>query len=517
MARVSHKALFDRLRDTNVITRATQYAHWTLPQLMADYTQLREGSANVERDYQEIGAILVNNLSTKLARVLFPTQYPFFKIESSKQLREEARKAGISDQEYNAGTAKLEMMASGRLFLNASYAQLILMLKHLIITGNALVHRDSKAGKCTTYGLQSFVTRRDGKGSVLDCVLRESTYVEALPPDVQAALKSSNRALYSRPEQAVEVFTRIHRGYRGTTVGFEVSQEVDVIPVGEPSWYPEHLCPWIMPTWGIIAGEHYGRGMVEDYAGGFAKLSDMSEAHALYCVEIMRVLHLVSASSGTDIDDFMAAETGEYLRGDPNSVSVHEGGDKGKLEQAAMEIDRIFQRLAKAFMYQSNVRQAERVTMYELQRDAQEAENALGGAYSSLSSGVQVPLAHVTLLEVSDAALAGIVSGEVKVDVTAGIPSLGRSADVQNIIQAAQEIAAVAPIAQIDTRIDVKRVADVIFAGRSVDSSTLFFSEQEQAQIAAAEKQAMQGQQQLLQAASVADQSKQIDGLLSQG
>lgn len=516
MAKVSHKALFEKLRDTSVIARAVQYAHWTLPQLMADYTQLRTGSADVERDYQEIGAILTNHLSTKLARILFPTQYPFFKIEAATPLREAAAQRGVSDTEFNAGVARLELKASARLFMNASYAQLILLLKHLIVTGNALLHRDSATGQCTTYGLQSFAVRRDGRGNMLDCVLRETTYVEALEEDVQVTLRAANKGRYSRDEQQVELFTRIHRELRGGRIGYSVTQEVDTYPVGTPSWYPAHLCPWIAPTWSLIAGEHYGRGMVEDYAGGFAKLSDMSEGHALYSVEVMRVLHLVSASSGTDIDDFMNAETGQYLRGDPNTVNVHESGDAGKLQQIGAEIEQIFMRLSKAFMYQANVRNAERVTMYELQRDAQEAENALGGAYSALSSCLQIPLAHITLVEVSDAALAGIASGEIKLDVTSGIPSLGRTSEVQNLLLAAQEISTVVPLAQMDTRIDPKRVVDVILAGRSVDSEALFFSEREQQEIAAATKQAAQGQQQLLQAASVADQSQQINDLLQQ-
>jgi len=516
MAAISHKALFEKLRDTTVISKCMQYAHWTLPQLLVDVQQAHSHRVVVERDYQEIGALLTNHLSTKLARLLFPTTHPFFRTEPSKEILQTARENGTDEQTFQAGLARLEIDSAKRLFLNASYAQLILALKHLIVTGNVLLHRDSLNSKCTAYGLQSFSARRDGKGNLLDCVLREYTYVEALDEDIQTILKSVDRVKYSRPEQSVCIYTRIKRESRSGVVGFFVTQEVDVTPVGEGSWYPQQLCPWFAPTWSIIAGEHYGRGMVEDYAGGFAKLSDLSEAHALYSIEMMRVIHLVSASAGTDIDDLQGAETGEYLRGDAGSVQAHESGDAMKLEQAAKEIERVFQRLSKAFMYQANVRDAERVTAYELQLEAQEAENALGGVYSALSDGLQVPLAHVLMQEAKPATLAGLASGELKLDVVAGIPALGRSSDVQNLLMASQELATVIPIAQMDKRISPQRITDLVMAGRSVDTSKVFFTEDEQRKNAEAEKQMIDGQSQMMQSATMADATEQLNTLQGQ-
>jgi hypothetical protein len=514
MTRLSHKALFEKLRDDTVINKCKNYAHWTLPKLMADFTELQssQGRVTVERDYQEIGALLTNNLATKLARLLFPN-LPFFKVNASPALRKAATDKGIPEQAFLSGLAKAESDAAARVFVNAGYAQLILMLLHLIVTGNVLLHRDSKAGTFHTYGLQSFATRRDGRGNNLDTVLREFTVVEGLPFDVQQALRISNPSKYSRPEQTVEVYTRIHRVVKQAGVVIEVSQEVDTIPVGETASYPEHLCPWICPTWSLIHGEHYGRGMVEDYAGGFAKLSDVSEAQALYLIEMMRVLHLVSASSGTDIDDLANAESGEYVRGDPETVAVHETGDANKAAQVSAELEALTMRLSRAFMYTGAARDSERTTAYELQRESLEADNSLGGTYSSLSSSVQVNLAHILLTEANESTLAGIISGDVKLEIIAGIPALGRSTDVQNLLMASQEILAAAPLAQLDKRIDIMKLVDVIFAGRSVDPATVMYDEQQQQSINDADRQAAAGQQQLLSAANAADQIDSIENL----
>lgn len=489
------------------------YARWTLPKLMADFTELSTSNrVNVERDYQEVGAMLTNNLATKLARLLFPN-LPFFRINVSQQLKAAAQDSGITDKEFMSGLAKAEADAAARVFINAGYAQLILMLLHLIVTGNVLVYRDSKEGTFHTFGLQSFAVRRDGRGNALDIVLREFTVVEGLEPDIQMMLRASNASKYSRPEQTVEVYTRIHRKLTTSGVVYEVSQEVDTIPVGTPSQYPEHLCPWLCPTWSLIHGEHYGRGMVEDYAGGFAKLSDVSEAQALYLVEMMRVLHLVSASSGTDIDDLVNAESGEYVRGDPDTVAVHEAGDSAKSQVVTAELEALFQRLARAFMYHAGARDSERTTAFEIQQDSLEADNSLGGVYSSLSSSVQVPLAHLLLTEISSGAINGIISGDVKLEIVAGIPALGRSTDVQNLLLASQEIVAVAALAQVDPRIDIKRVIDVILAGRSVDPSTIMFDDAEQADINAAQRQQAQGQAQMLNAATTADTIDAVSNL----
>ena len=514
MSKISHKALFDKLRDTTVIERSTCYAHWTLPQLMADFTATQGRRVHLERDYQEVGALLTNHLASKLARILFPTTTPFFKIKPSAAFVKEALGMGGSETQLNSGLARLEMDATQQLFLNGSYAQLILALKHLIVTGNVLLYRDRDTEKSIAYGLQSYVIRRDGKGELVDCVLRECTYVEALPRDIQEILKAKDKSKYARPEQYVEVFTRIHRIYQGGKTVYEVTQEIDTTPVGEPSTYPVHLCPWSAPTWSLIIGEHYGRGLVEDYAGGFAKISDLSEAATLYGIEIMRVVHLVSAGSGTDIDDLMAAEHGEYVRGDPNTVASHESGDALKLQQVASEIAQVFARLAKAFMYEANTRNAERVTAYELQRDAQEAENALGGTYSSLAASMQVPLAHITLTEVNSEVLPGLISEELKLSIVAGIPALGRTSDVQNLLAAAQEAAAIAPtLAQLDNRIDTHKVMDLVMSGRSVDVSLIHKDQATLDAEAAASKQAQQGEAQMMQAADLADQASQLQQL----
>lgn len=516
--KLTYKNMFERYRDTNVLDKSRQYAKWTLPKLMAELCMVKGATAGrLERDYQDIGALLVNNLSAKLAALLFPTSRPFYRIKLSDALKKKAEQEGIQNIDLQSGFARMEQESCQQVFLNASYEQLILALAHLIVTGNVLVFRDSKNKRTLCYGLESFSVLRDGRGSMMECILREYTDFESLAGDIQTVLKAKHRSKYRGPKGSnkVDLFTRIERVIgEHDNVTYRVSQEVDGVPVGEPGSYPEHLCPWIVPTWSLVIGENYGRGLVEDYAGGFAKLSDTSHASTLYQIAAAKVLNLVAPGTNADVDEMESAECGEYVVGGKDSVVAHESGDAQKMAQMEASIEAQFQRLARAFMYKANTRNAERVTAFELRQDALEAENTLGGAYSSLSASVQVPMAHILLTEINPGALAGLITQSMKLDISAGIPALGRASDVQNLTQATQEVGAILPVlVDVDKRFDPKKLVDMIMAGQSVDTSALFRSEEEMAQMEKAEKDAAQAQTDINNTATLDGQAEQLQGL----
>lgn len=487
------KSLYEKYRDDSVILKSRQYAHWTLPKLMAELSH--HGTAEViERDYQEMGALLVNNLGSKLTALLFPTNRPFFGVNVSPKLVKKAADKGLSETELLANLARLEMEASQSVFLNSSYHQLGQAVNHLIVTGNTLTYRDSKGKRTITYGLQSFGIRRTGTGALADCVLREFESFAGLSRDLQIMLstKYPHKFRMDRYDINVEVYTRITRMENSAgKVFFQVSQEVEGLPIGTPGSYPEHLCPWQAPTWSLIAGEHYGRGLVEDYAGGFASLSDKSEALALYGIAAMKFINLVQPGSGGNVDDFQRAETGDYVQGQNGAVQVQEAGDGVKIQAMRAEITATFSNLARAFMYNANVRDAERVTAYELRQQAQEANTALGGQYSALAESFQAPLSHVLLTETNPETLAGIITGDLVPDIIAGLPALSRGIDVQNILQAAQDAAAIVPpLQQLDNRVDPRKLLDMIYAGQSVDTTKFLRTKEEQAEVDAAKQQA---------------------------
>ena len=503
------KALFQKYRDDSVILKCKQYAHWTLPKLMAELCYHGKSHQMIERDYQEMGALLTNNLAAKLTALLFPVNRSFFGAAPSEALKLAAKQKGVPEPELQAGLSQLEMKASQQVFLNSSYNQLTLAVAHLIVTGNALVFRDSKKKKTVAYGVQSYAIRRTGTGEMADCILREFESFAGLSRElqVQLSMRFPNKYRMDRFDTSVEVYTRITRVEEPVgTVGYLIKQEIEGMEIGKPGWYPEHLCPWQAPVWSLLAGEHYGRGLVEDYAGGFASLSDKSEALALYGIAAMKFINLVQPGSGNNIDDMNAAETGEYVQGVNGAIAVQEAGDGAKMQAMIADIQRTFDNLAKAFMYGANTRDAERVTAYELRQQAQEANTALGGQYSALAESFQVPTAHILMTEVEPGTLQGIITGDIKLDIIAGIPALSRGIDVQNILQSAQDAAAIVPpLVQLDDRIDSRKLMDMIYAGQSVDTTMFHRTKEEQAKYDEAKQQQNQAQQQLAAANTATD------------
>lgn len=448
----------------------------------------------IQRDYQSIGALLVNSLSSKLAQLLFPIQHPFFSLDATDELKDANRRAGKTQAQMEAIITQAVRDACASLYKNSSYANIILALKHLIVTGNVLMHVDAKVNKINTYGLQQFVVRRAGNGDPLLVVHREKTYVDALSYEDQAMLRKVNKQKYSRPELEITMYTRIQREARpGGRYVWRVTREVDQHMLEGADTYPQHECPWVPVAINVMAGAHYGFGLVSEYAGDFARLSDISEAAVLYGIEISRIINLVSTGAGADIDELNRAATGEYIAGDKGAVEQLDSGDANKLKVLLELENGVMQRLSRAFMYNGPARDAERVTMYELQLQAQEANSQLGGLFSALAEALQIPLAVLKLQQVSPHLMPGVTTGMLVPNITAGVNALGRSEEVQSLMLATQEVAALSALFQLDRRVNPEAVLDLVYASRAVPSEKIKYDEDTIAKMQEADAQQAQG------------------------
>ena len=148
-------------------------------------------------------------------------------------------------------------------------------------------------------------------------------------------------------------------------------------------------------------------------------------------------------------------------------------------------------------MYSGNVRDAERVTAEELRRNAQEAEVSLGGVYSSLADSLHVPLAHILVNEINPSFITEVVQGGITLNVLTGVAALGRSSSIQNLLEAANDLALCLPVfAQASNRFDNERIIDMILLGRGVKLSDVMKTEEQlQQDLAAQQNQPMAVQQ----------------------
>lgn len=512
MQRLTAATRWEQLRDTAAIRRAEEFAKMTLPYIMRD--PLQGEQVDIEHDFQSVGAVLTNNLGAKLVQSLFPTGIPFFRSELTDAISNAATGEDIEEGELAAALAQLDLKATKRLFMNASLAKLTRTVKLLIITGNALVYRDSAKATLVCWSMQSYSIRRDPCGVWMEIVLKQKFRASDLEPRYVEDLQKAGKNI--KPETMIDLFTHITREKGNVYDTVTSRQEIDGVTVGPQGSWPDHLSPWIAPTWNLADGEHYGRGHIEDHVGDFAKLSLLSERLGLYEMESLDVLNVVNEQAGAVVDDYQDAETGDYVPGGVNAVTAYERGDYNKINAVNASLSAVISRLSMAFMYTGNTRDAERVTAEEIRQTASEAEATLGGVYSLLAEGLQGPLAYVCLSEVSVQLLEGLVSKQHKPTIQTGIPALSRSMAVQNLINAAQVIAGFIPaLKQVDRRFSVEKMVDMVLAAYSVDSSNLFLSKEEMKadarQMELAAQQAQAAQQQLV--ANAGDVSNTIGAL----
>lgn len=483
-----YETLYDKYQDDSALLKTEQYAHWTLPTVFAD-PDLRDGKRiQVRRDYQSVGAVYTNMLAAKLARILFPANQPFFRIDSTGDAAQLAEMMGAEQADLANGLAELENNAFRRIFLKSSYHQLVHAMKLLIITGNVLLYRNSENGNMNAYSLRQYSMLRDGSGKVHDIILKERTILSELPLEVRAVYRGR------KLDEGICLYTRVKRERRMVGDVFVVTQQLaDGTMLDNREVYPEAICPYIPAVWNLVTGETYGRGLVEDYAGDLAKLSSLSEALSLYEIESCRVLHMAAPGSQVDVDSMAQEESGAWVNGDPGKVQAYESGDYNKIQTLMNEVQAIASRLAPAFMYVQNQRDAERVTAEEIRQNAEEAESALGGVYSVIADTLHIPLAHILCWEVNQQFINELLSQGLSLSVLTGVAALSRSIDVTKLTQAAQTLAAILPVFQATPRIDPEKVLDMVLAGFGINTKDIYRTEEQ--------LQALQQQQQPLQPA----------------
>lgn len=481
----SLKTLFNKYQDTNLLNKLENYALWTIPSVFPkDEYFGNYQNKQIEYDCQSIGAGLVFRLATKLASTLFPAGTSFFRMELSDEVK------ALFDDAQIENIIDYENRACERLFLNASYAQLVQMMCLLIVTGDCLLYRYNDSLR--VYSLRDYTVKRNQLGDVLDIVIQECKYWSELEPNVQAIVGSKPN------DDRLKMYTRVQKKYKNGHTFWKVTQEINGKDIGTEVIYPDKLCPYIPVTWSFVNGDNYGRGYVELYASDLYKLSRMSEALADYQFESLRVLHLVNPAGVFDTDSAENAPTGEYIQGDPNAVSAYEAGDASKIQQIMLQLNEIEQRLNVAFMYTGNTREGERVTAYEISQNAQEAEQVLGGVYSQLSQNLHLPLAYLLLNEENTAIIHDINRKNLKLSILTGLQALSRSSENQSLVIACSELNATIPAFTslgLSAKWNIDAVAEMIFSANGVNFKSLQFTEEEMQQRAQAQMEAQQASQ----------------------
>lgn len=477
--------------------RCEQYAAYTIPKLCLPdgYDQ---SNMELKHDYQSLGAQGVNHVANKMMLALYAPSRPFFRLDPGDQLAAALAEQQMAEEEIAALLSVAERKAIAVLDQRAIRPKFYEGIKHLIVTGNFLLVLNKGTARCL--GLKNYCVTRGADGTVVELVIKETVPYATLKQDAKALVANGRQV---EADEAVNFYRWIRLMPDGR---YEETQWVNAHCLPSPAYggvYTKDKMPYFPITWDLASGDHYGTGMVEDYAGDFAALSMLSEATVYAAILASEFRWLVNPAGATKAEDMAASQNGDALPGVQGDISLLQSGKGGDLGVNLQVAQMYIERIGKGFMMQSAVtRQAERVTAEEIRLVAEELETSLGGGYSRVAVDMQVPVAAWLMAEAGNK----IGGMDIKPTIITGLDALSRSGDRDMLALFLQDCALVDQMGpELQARLKIAPIFAAFAAARGVATGTFLKSEDEvmqerqeqyeqQMQLAAA--QAQQGAQQ---------------------
>lgn len=452
------------------LLRVENYAAVTIPKVCLP-DGIDQESESIQHDYQSVGAQAVNHLLNKLMLAMFSPSRPFFRLDPTKALADQLAAQQISEDQLREALVGGEQRAIRVLDQRAVRPKLYETLRHLIITGNAILDlTDDEAPR--VIGIKRYVAKRSVSGRLVEFMIHERVLYDELEDEAKAAV------LGKTPDSEVD-YIRWYK-WDGKTKKWTVTQHVDEKQLeGESfthSWsedeFPVHVLVW------DLADEHnYGTGLVEDYAGDFGTLSTLSEAEVKAAILASDYRWLANPGGMTNIKEFQQSSTGDVLAGKKDDLTLVSQVSGAALEQVGKTAEKYIRRIGMAFLLGSAVtRDAERVTAEEIRMQANELETALGGVYSRLAVDLQLPLTRWLLKAIA----IDIKGTKLEPTIVTGLAALSRTADATQLSLWLQDLAGVATLPDpVLMRLQWEAVMGAMAAARGVQPTKYVRPEKE--------------------------------------
>lgn len=475
------------------LDRGRDCAVLTIPTLLPE--EGHNSTSEFTTPYQAVGARGVNNLASKLLLALLPPNAPFFRLNiSDTDLKDLGAKAR---GEVEAGLARIERTAMSEIETKAIRVPVFEALKHLIVSGNALVYLD-KEGIAKVFRLDRYVIKRDSMGNILEIITKESVDIKMLPEEVKMLLIAKGFNNNASEHKNLDLYT----GVKLTVKGYEAWQEVSDIEVPKSRGiFKKDKLPFIPLRFIRIDGEDYGRGYIEEYLGDLISLEELTKAIVEGSAASAKVLFLVAPNGTTKAANLSKASNGAFVAGNANDVHCLQVGKAGDFSVALQTMQMINDRLAFAFLLNSAAqRQAERVTAEEIRFIAQEIESALGGVYSTMSQEFQLPLVALILNGLQAQKRMPKLPKEVKPVIVTGVEALGRGQDLNKLatfLQYLQPLGAQVIMQELNigdyiSRLGASLGIDTLGLIKTEEEKQAELAEQQQQQQSMMEQQAIQ-------------------------
>jgi hypothetical protein len=429
--------------------------------------------------WQSMGAKGVNVMASKLMLSLFPVNATFFKLQiNDGKLSLDPSLSAAVKSEIDLSLSKMERVVMQNIAESQDRVILHQAMKHLIVTGNALVYMGSKGVKL--YPLDRFVVVRDGEGNPTEVVTVESIDRQFLPEEFQTEqAKNVNDVADNTSAPSVDVTVGENEVAVYTWAKLKDGQwrwrqeaEGKIIPdsLGKA---PKNTTPWLPLRFNVVDGEDYGRGRIEEYLGDLKSLEGLMQAMVEGSAAAAKVVFLVSPAATVKPSTLAKAGNGAIIQGRAEDVTAVQVSKQADFSSAYQMIQSLTQRLSEAFLILT-VRQSERTTAEEIRATQQELNEQLGGIYGNLTVELVRPYLQRKLFTLQRSKeLPQLPKGIVYPTIIAGLEGIGRGQDRESLMMFLQTISqALGPEAMaqyIDPEEAVKRLA----AAQGIDTLKL--------------------------------------------
>ena len=465
----------------DLLERSEQYARWTVPSVFPVLDSQEGTPVESEKGNVAIGARLVNHLAHRIVDTMFPNDKPFFAIAMTPEAKRKFAETADAEQveALDVGLMEAENAAMRNLNLTAYRPIAVNAVTLQIVTGNALIYR-MPDGDRVVYSVRDYCVRREIGGALKETILRDSKTFGSLSDDLQQAVEANGKGKGAKYKHntPVELFTH----YEWKDGKWWMRQAVDEIEIEESATsYKQADFPCLVLTWNLGRGDHYGRGLVEDYSVSFHNIDVMTAAMIDLIGIAADVKFLVNDMSSFDVDAWNEAKRGEYVPGKEGDITTPQFKFAVEVQVIADAIGKLERELANAFLLSSaGVRDAERVTAEEIRYFAREIESAFGGLYSRLALDWQRREAEYQLAQINFNQYIGTGEKTIETVVTTGLESLSREGKLDALRIAISDLQMLEAVPEeVRKAFNPLKFAAFIFRNRGVDTEDFLFSEDE--------------------------------------
>jgi len=388
-------------------------------------------------------------LAARMVSVIYPlNNVPFFELQMNNALVPE----GADLTQQMQVLARFDRRVMDQLAGTNYRSALFTAYQHLIVVGDCLLFEKNDYS-FQVFRLDQYVVRRSPDGQWRELIVQEWVDPEYLPAELEGIPSSTANTGVGPNGQYEAVYTQVL--WNKTENRWDVKREFRGQSVGEDSWY--EVTPYFPLRWTAVAGEDYGRALVEDAFGDIRTLDALSKALIEGSILNAEYRWGVNPSGITEIRDWDESVNGDSIpavEGDIFPIQAQNNAQVSATLQAVVVREN---KLGRRFLMNSVVQpQGERVTARQVSIIAQELEQTLGGVLSMSSRDVQIPTVRRTIYQMSrDKLLPPEIkdyikdqNGILKLSVKAGLEALNREVENEKLMIVAEQIKNLPPEAQ---------------------------------------------------------------------